>query len=57
MYVYDWVALVYSRSWHHMVNQLYFNLRKIHMCISDVKKPAHSSSTIDSAHLLPTLLQ
>ena len=26
--MYDWVALLYSRNWHNIVNQLYFNLKK-----------------------------
>ena len=27
MYVYDWVTLLYSRNWHNIVNQLYFNTK------------------------------
>ena len=27
-YVYNWVTLLYSRDWHNIVNQLYFNLKK-----------------------------
>ena len=26
--MYDWVTLLYSRNWHNIVNQLYFNFRK-----------------------------
>ena len=29
MYVYNWVTLLYSRDWHSIVNQLYFNLKKL----------------------------
>ena len=25
MYMYDWVTLLFSRNWHNIVNQLYFN--------------------------------
>ena len=25
MYMYEWVTLLYSRNWHNMVNQIYFN--------------------------------
>ena len=25
--MYDWVTLLYNRSWHNIVNQLYFNLK------------------------------
>ena len=25
LYVYNWVTLLYSRDWHNIVNQLYFN--------------------------------
>ena len=25
IYMYDWVPLPYSRNWHNIVNQLYFN--------------------------------
>ena len=25
MYMYDWVPLLYSRNWHNIVNQVYFN--------------------------------
>ena len=25
LYVYNWVTLLYSRDWHDIVNQLYFN--------------------------------
>ena len=28
MYMYDWVTLLYSRNWHNIVNQLYFNKKK-----------------------------
>ena len=28
MYMYKWVILLYSRNWHNIVNQLYFNKRK-----------------------------
>ena len=27
--MYDWVTLLYGRDWHNIVNQLYFNLKKI----------------------------
>ena len=26
--MYDWVTLLYSRKWHNIVKQLYFNLKK-----------------------------
>ena len=25
IYTYDWVTMLYSRNWHNIVNQLYFN--------------------------------
>ena len=25
VYMYDWVTLLYSRNWHNIINQLYFN--------------------------------
>ena len=25
VYMYDWVTLLYSRNWHNIVNQFYFN--------------------------------
>ena len=28
MYVYDCIALLYSRNWHNIVNQLHFNKKK-----------------------------
>ena len=28
IYIYDCVTLLYSRKWHNIVNQLYFNLKK-----------------------------
>ena len=28
MYTYDWVTLLYSRNWHNIVNQLYFNKKE-----------------------------
>ena len=28
IYVYNWVSLLYSRDWHIIINQLYFNLKK-----------------------------
>ena len=28
IYRYDWVPLLYSRNWHNIVNQLYFNTKK-----------------------------
>jgi len=27
MYMYDLITLLYSRNWHNIVNQLYFNLK------------------------------
>ena len=29
MYMYDRVTLLYSRNWHNIVNQLYFNKKKV----------------------------
>ena len=29
IWIYDWVTLLYSRNWHHTVNQLYFNTKII----------------------------
>ena len=26
--MYDWVTLLYSRNWHNIVNELYFNFKK-----------------------------
>ena len=26
---YDWVTMLYSRNWHNIVNQLYFNLKTV----------------------------
>ena len=26
--VYNWVTILYSRDWHNIVNQLYFNKKK-----------------------------
>ena len=34
IYVYNWVTLPYSRNEYNIVNQLYFNLRKIYKGIS-----------------------
>ena len=28
MCMYNWVTWLYSRNWHHTVNQLYFNKKK-----------------------------
>ena len=25
MYICDWITLLYSRNWHNILNQLYFN--------------------------------
>ena len=27
--VYNWVTLLYNRNWHNIVNQLYFNFKKV----------------------------
>ena len=27
--MYDWVTLLYGRNWHNIVNQLYFNKKKV----------------------------
>ena len=28
LYIYDWITFLYSRNWHNIVNQLYFNKKK-----------------------------
>ena len=28
VYTYTWVTFLYSRDWHNIVNQVYFNLKK-----------------------------
>ena len=38
MYMYDCVTLLYSRNWHNIVNQLYFNKKQINAYTFDVKK-------------------
>ena len=32
--MYNWIAVLYSRDYHNIVNQLYFNktFRKVHQC-------------------------
>ena len=32
IYMYDWVTLLYSRNWHHIVNQLFSNLKNTNYC-------------------------
>ena len=27
MYIYNWVTVPYSRTWHNIVNQVYFNVK------------------------------
>ena len=48
--MYDWVTLLYSRNWHHIENQLYFNKKKIRMSQSRVFGKADGDSTQASSH-------
>ena len=45
IYMYDWVTLLYSRNWHNIVNQLYFNLKK------RIKGPKEIQPLVNSGYL------
>ena len=39
IYTYEWVIWLYSRNWHNIVNQLFFNKKKFFLNIMDPKYP------------------
>ena len=46
MYIYEWDTLLYSRNWHNIVNQLYFNKKILK---KDKKITANENSESDSS--------
>ena len=49
LYMYDWVTMLYSRNWHDIVNQPYFNFKKIKPIF--LKKILNSNTKIKSPKL------